>query len=199
MSIIQWNIRGLRANYEDLVLLLNRHNPSVIALQETLIPEDRVFSISGYSAMTKNVDRGVALYIRNDTLFTHVQLDTPLETVAAKLSLANKTMTVCCLYLTPSKPISKQQLTSLIEQLPKPFILLGDFNGHSPAWGSDSLDTRGKIIEDIINSANLSVLNSGSPTYCSPANGTLSHIYLSICDPSLFLDFEWFVHDDLWQ
>ena len=196
-SVIQWNIRGLRANYEELVLLLNEQNPSVLALQETLIPKGKDFSLSGFTVISDNIDRGVALCIKNSILSTPLKLNTPLEAVAAKLSLGNKTMSVCCLYLTPSRPVNKQHLTSLIEQLPQPFLLLGDFNGHSPTWGSDSLDLRGKIIEDVINSANLSILNSGSPTYCSPANGTLSHIDLSICDPSLFLDLEWSVHDDL--
>ncbi len=31
----QWNCRGIRANYKELLLLLNKYNPKVVCLQET--------------------------------------------------------------------------------------------------------------------------------------------------------------------
>ena len=33
-TIIQWNCRGLRANYDELQLLLNDYDPAVVCLQE---------------------------------------------------------------------------------------------------------------------------------------------------------------------
>ena len=38
--------------------------------------------------------------------------------------------------------------------------------------------------------------NNKSNTYLHPATGTYSTIDLSLCDPSLFLDYNWKVHDD---
>ena len=38
--------------------------------------------------------------------------------------------------------------------------------------------------------------NNKSNTYLHPATGTYFAIDLSICDPSLFLDYNWKVHDD---
>ena len=75
-------------------------------------------------------------------------------------------------------------------------MLLGDFNGHSPRWGSDHLNPQGKIIEELLDDLDLCVLNDGSPTYLSPG-GTSSPLDLAICDPSIFLDLEWKVHSDL--
>ena len=40
------------------------------------------------------------------------------------------------------------------------------------------------------------IYNNKSNTYLHPAAGTYSAIDLSICDPSLFLDYNWKVHDD---
>jgi ribonuclease HI len=40
-------------------------------------------------------------------------------------------------------------------------------------------------------------MNDGSPTHYSSSNGSLSNIDLSICDPLLYLDFNWKVDDDL--
>jgi len=40
-------------------------------------------------------------------------------------------------------------------------------------------------------------MNNGSMTYLSPASGIQSAIDLSICDPSLYLDFSWKTHPNL--
>lgn len=39
--------------------------------------------------------------------------------------------------------------------------MLGDFNSQSPMWGSDHLDQRGRLIEQLIDETNLVVLNTG--------------------------------------
>ena len=59
--------------------------------------------------------------------------DSPLHAhaVAATITL-NKTFTISSIYLTPGESISKLSLEKLIDQLPKPFLLVGDFNAHSP-------------------------------------------------------------------
>ena len=36
-SIIQWNCRGLRHNYNELKLLISSHNPIAVCLQETYL------------------------------------------------------------------------------------------------------------------------------------------------------------------
>ena len=42
----------------------------------------------------------------------------------------------------------------------------------------------------------LYIHNYRSNTYLYPATGTYSVIDLTICDPDLFLDYDWKVHDD---
>ena len=42
-TILQWNCRGLKGNFNELKLLAQKYNPPVIALQEThLKPSDNV-------------------------------------------------------------------------------------------------------------------------------------------------------------
>ena len=43
----------------------------------------------------------------------------------------------------------------------------------------------------------LCILNDGSSTYIHPATGSTSALDLSICGPSLVLDYEWNIHEDL--
>ncbi|GFN95433.1 RNA-directed DNA polymerase from mobile element jockey [Plakobranchus ocellatus] len=44
--------------------------------------------------------------------------------------------------------VSKLSLAQLFEQLPKPFLVLGDFNTHSPAWVDSRRDGRGRMLEE---------------------------------------------------
>ena len=43
----------------------------------------------------------------------------------------------------------------------------------------------------------LCLLNDGQPTYIRPATGNFSATDISLCSPSLFLDINWKVHEDL--
>jgi len=70
-------------------------------------------------------------------------------------------------------------------------------NAHSTKWGCLKNDSKGKMISDLLRQRNLSLLNDGSTTYLHSGSGSQSAVDLSICDPSVYLDFSWKVHDDL--
>ena len=59
-----------------------------------------------------------------------------------------------------------------------------------------TLMIKGRIIENFINKNNLCLYNNKTPTYLHPATGTYTSLDLSICYPTLLLDYEWKVHDD---
>ena len=70
------------------------------------------------------------MFRENSYLFTEVQFNT-LQAVAARVALS-KAVTVCNIYIPPSVDVSLSDLEQLIQQLPAPFVLVGDFNAHSP-------------------------------------------------------------------
>ena len=43
-----------------------------------------------------------------------------------------------------------KDLQNVIDQLPSPFILMGDFNGHHTLCGCEDVNNRGQQIEDLI-------------------------------------------------
>ena len=47
--IIQWNYRGIKPRYEELLLLLSLLGPSVFCLQETFLKTDDNFSFKGFN------------------------------------------------------------------------------------------------------------------------------------------------------
>ena len=116
--------------------------------------------------------------------------------MAARETL-NKVVTFCSIYLPPSDHVAKTDLINLIKKLPSLFVLLGDFNSHSPVWGNESYNSREQMLEDLFSEMDLCILNDGSSTYIHPTTGSTSTLDLSVCDPSLVLDYEWNIHEDL--
>ena len=128
--ILSWNIRGFNANKKELHLLLS-NKPIAVCLQETISPNDKEIHLPRYTILKTNTNRGNALCIRSDCLCTTVSLNTPIEALVVRI-LLHKTVTICSVYISPSKTVSKTDLINLANQLPAPFLILEDFNGHSP-------------------------------------------------------------------
>ena len=129
----------------------------MFGLQEMLLTNSKSPSFPGFSILTKNSlnDRatgGVALLIDNSYLFSEVQLNTPLQAVAARVT-SSKAVTVCNIYIPPSVDVSLSDLEQLIQQLPAPVVLVGDFNALSP-----------QMVEKLLDDYNLCLLNTGEPT-----------------------------------
>ena len=102
-DIVQWNVRGLRASFEELRLLCNQYIPRVVAVQECELLRNRIINLTSFSGITKSSPRdndtgGVILYINKSVLFSEIKLDTDLQAVAVRVS-AKKTLTVCNIYL----------------------------------------------------------------------------------------------------
>jgi len=203
VTFIQWNIRSIQANREELQVLFRDFNPSVVCLQETLLKDTSNVGFRNYSLYhrpgTENngtFHGRVAILVNNSVAHKSVSLNTNLQAVVARVS-CYKTITICSIYLPPSQNLNLSDLEDLLTQLPPPVLLMGDFNAHNCIWGSKRVDRRGEIIEDLILKQNISILNEGSNTYLHPGTGSLSTIDLSLCDSSLYTDLTWSVSDDL--
>ena len=196
-KLIQWNCRGLKANFNELLLLLTGLCP-IKCLQETFLKPGDNLDIRGYTLYNHihqagdRASGGSSIILNNSIPQSQIQLNTNLQAVAVKATL-HKTIHVCSLYLPPGDRINIADLEHLIQQLPKPFIIMGDFNSHSNVWGCRDTDHR---LEDVINRNNLLLYNNKAYTYLHPGTGTYSAIHLTLADASIFLDYSWKVHDD---
>ena len=90
-----------------------------------------------------------------------------------------------------------KKLDHLINQLPKPFILMVDFNSHHTSWGCTDINDKGRTMEGFINERDLVLLNDKTSTYLHPVTGSYSSLHLTICSPGIYPDFNWKVFDDL--
>ncbi|KAM7298788.1 hypothetical protein ISCGN_019357 [Ixodes scapularis] len=69
-------------------------------------------------------------------------------------------ISICSLYIPPSSSLTLTDLERLADQLPEPYVLLGDFNAHNPLWGSQRVDSRGSVIERFLSRRAASLLNT---------------------------------------
>lgn len=91
----------------------------------------------------------------------------------------------------PNLTITVNSLENITNQLPYPFILVGNFNAHHYLRGSNHCDSRGHIISDFLLNQELHILNHGSPTYICDNRGIHSHLGISICSSSLWSKLTW--------
>ena len=158
--MIQWNCRGLRANFNDFRLLCDNCNPIACCLQETMLTKD-YFIIRGFNCnhlTSRDIGGracgGVSVFVRDGISYSECKLYTTLQAKAVTIS-TSKTITICSLYLPPSDYLNIVLLSRLIDQLPAPCVICGDFNGHSMTWGCDKNNSRGDRIDDFITESNV--------------------------------------------
>ncbi|GBN99949.1 hypothetical protein AVEN_267365-1 [Araneus ventricosus] len=108
-------------------------------------------------------------------------------------------VTVCSIYLPPHDDIRQQDLDTLVDQLPTPFVLLCDFNGHSALWGSVVTNSRGRYIERFISNICLCLLNNDEKTYFHEPTRTFHSLDLAICSPTLMPLLNFTVLSDLYD
>ena len=139
---------------------------------------------------------GAAIIVNKAIQHSVIQLRSPLQVVAIK-AILGKAITICSIYLPGADGFTNHSLQDLINQLPTPFLLLGDFNAHNPLWGGTNRDMYGSIVENILNANDIVLYNDGSMTYHNIHTNTYSAIDLSICSSSIAMDFNWSVNDYL--
>ncbi|KAG5897365.1 hypothetical protein JTB14_030247 [Gonioctena quinquepunctata] len=140
-------------------------SPFCICLQETHLKPKDSFNLRGFKLFRRDVEPGarahggIAIFIKNNFPATEIPLRTDIQALAVHIDYPYK-MTICNIYL-PNTDWTLAAFENIIEQLPSPFLIMGDFNSHNPIWGSHKLDAGGRIIERVIDDRDLVVINNG--------------------------------------
>ena len=148
-KIIQWDISGAKVNYSELLLLITKYCPAIICLQETHLKNTTTINIKNYYSynyIKQYTDRPhgrSSIIINNNIPHSELTLNTNIQAVAIS-AILHKTITVCSVYIPPNKEPKELELNNLIEQLPRHFMIMGDFNSHNEIWGSKKTDKKGK-------------------------------------------------------
>ena len=206
VNIVQWNIEGIKAKFltGDICQLIKALDIKCFCVSETKLGPDVNFQIKGFKGYQKNLQvgegqtphGGVAVYVKNGISSYGINLQTPLQAVAVSIK-CHQRITVCSIYLPPNETILQADLQALIEQLPKPFLLLGDMNAHHPMWhDTRETDQRGEMLVNLIANNDIALLDKNKMTSIWKVDKSFSHIDLSICSTELLTEFHWDVYEE---
>ena len=151
-KIIQWNIRGARVNYFELLLLITKYCPAIICLQETHLKNTTTINIKNhysYNYVKQYTDRPCSRssIIINNIPRSEIRLNTNMQSVTISAAL-HKIIIVCSVYIPPNEEPKELEPNNLIDQLPRPFIIMRDFNSHNKVWRK--LENRQKRAKSIL-------------------------------------------------
>ncbi|GFX06664.1 putative RNA-directed DNA polymerase from transposon X-element [Trichonephila clavipes] len=90
-------------------------------------------------------------------------------------------------------------ILQLRKNLPAPFVVLGDFNGHSTLCGSVKTNPSGTQIEKVLFDHCLCLLNHEEPTYVHEPTRSFHTLDLAFCSPSLLPNLNLSVEKDLYN
>ena len=113
------------------------------------------------------------MFVKSSFPQRKIDLQTELQATAVSVTL-DKEITICSVYIPPSFSLNSQHLDSLLQQLPSPYIILGDFNGHNILWGGKNNDSRGELIENFLTKNDICIMNDKSYTYLSTSAKSFS-------------------------
>lgn len=194
VSIVQWNVKSLRARKSELLHLVSKFRPSVIAVSETWLKPGTQFRISGFACLRDDrIDghAGSGLFVRRNLPFTQIPL--PSHSSAFNI-VAIRIFDISFLSIYIPHPNSSliPDILLMISSVPSPIIMLGDFNAHHTSWGSGHCDVFGHLLLEIFDEANICVINDGSITRrVLPSQDPKSAIDLTVCSPSLSSLLSW--------
>ena len=198
LHLIELNCNSLRTKVSELKLYLSTSKPDVVCLCETWL-QTWVPSFSGYSTVWQHriggVGGGLGMVIRRDVAYqTKALLPFPaghLEIQCITLCGPAGLLDVCNLY-NPCRDIGAAEMSHYLGQLAPHFVLLGDFNAHSPAWDRRlRSNATGRTIEALIEEGSFGLLNEPFlPTYTDRRTGLSSCLDLCLASSSLLLSGE---------
>ena len=192
-SIIHWNINGLRTHIEALRKYSEEIQPTAFCLNETRLQGQDPPTLQGYTPATRN-DRlhltggGVAIYVRDDIRYVEIPCVRGSDMCAIEIKVNNAKVAIICAYWSPINSNTTFNLNNInaITSKYKQYLILGDFNAHHPLWGSNSINSRGRLLEAEINKNNWCLLNEHSEaTYWHPRRNYSAVLDLAIASTNL--------------
>src|SRR5213080_2538289 len=127
---VQWNCRGLRANIDEIQILIQNFQPILFSLQEIKLSNINPINFRQYSHFSKSPNPndsyshgGVSLLIKKNIPHSQINLKSPIQAVAAIVS-CHRPITVCSIYIPPHSSVSEEDLDDLLLQLPSPVLIM---------------------------------------------------------------------------
>ena len=195
--IIHVNIRGIRANKDNLEHYLEEHGfPEIVTLNETMLNINRNINIKGYYCAARREPTGVSgkhgsMILVKEAIQDIVQLDflqTQFqEEVIGIEILGNESrpnLKIVTYYNPPGNRINPGIFCRALYNN-NSVVVTGDLNCKHLAWGSNTTDPQGSHLSDTLEDLDWVFLNDGSKTRIDPRSGKEEVLDLVICTPNM--------------
>lgn len=89
--ILQWNCNGFYSKINEIKLLINKLNPYVLCIQETLLKGHHVPKLKNYNIYNKNfinprrASQGVAILVNNQFKSGEISINSDIQAVACTI------------------------------------------------------------------------------------------------------------------
>lgn len=177
LRVVQWNAEGVRNKKLELQAFLKDNKIDIICIQETHLTEAHRFFVRGFDTYRRDRPThkgGVLTLIRHGipAVLTAQTTTGEIEFISTKIFLQGEELLITNCY----SPSTSRLDLNTIQLAEKQHLIVGDFNGHSPAWGYNDTDTRGDQIQDWMIDNQLILLNKpdDKPSFYSRAKKTTS-------------------------
>jgi ribonuclease HI len=205
IKIFQWNCRSISKNILHFENHIISENYAILALQSLNVAVEKLPNLKNYyypplfhsDKDTKKVQS--ALYIRHDLEYDRIcdfPISSHLENIyysSARVKVNNEDIiNVTSVYLPRGPRGDNTDWLKSLSISDKNWLVLGDFNAHSPLWDSECTQvTCNRLIENIVDSK-LVLLNDGKITRIPdlPTHKP-SAIDLSLASSDMALNYEW--------
>ena len=178
LRLAHWNAEGVRQKKTELQNFLKQNGIDVCTIQETHLTQNHRFYVRGYETYRQDRESrskgGVVTLVRNTIPSIEIQRSRASDTefLVVELILPDHHLQVFNIYSPPDKSIALH----LIQPTTENWIIMGDFNSHSPSWGYDELDSKGEEVECWATNQQLILINKPQdpPTFYSRSWRTTS-------------------------
>ena len=196
LQILQLNCNSIRTKASELKIVLLEYKPHIVCLCETWLHHNFTPKFAGYTPLWKHrlgrQGGGLGLLIQNETNFQELELLPfpvgALEVQAVRVYLTQRPSLVIVNLYNPQMSVSLEELQHYVAQLGDNFLLIGDFNAHSPLFNSQTFhtDQTGKSIESLLQDSAICLINpTDMYTYIDCRSGLQSCLDLCLSSPNL--------------
>jgi len=202
INILQWNARSITANKNSLTRYISLHPQfSIIAVSETHLKPNQPFRFQNFTSFRADRNHmrggGAALLVHTSIAAQQTTINTTMEAVAVTVRYRNFPITIVSVYMSPTAqpPHEQAELSNLLQQIPQPAIVCGDFNAHIKNYCSLRTDSRGHCLQRVATNLNYTIMNTDHPTlqHC-PGHAPSAPDFTLISD-QLLPHFSWQVLD----
>ena len=195
LTIHMLNCNSLYNKISELKKHIQETDPDILCLCETWLHQKYVPRFFNYSSEWCHRDAaggGLGIIIKKNIQYQNLPLipfiNGVLEIHAIKLQIKQSLPLCIANIYNPQKPVSTEELNHYLLQMGSNFILVGDFNAHSPILNShcNRSNPTGKSIESLLIDNSICLINPlNMYTYFDKRTGNKSCLDLCLSSPNI--------------